>query len=261
MINNPSIKEFAEYIALEYSEKITPLNQILKDEGLDVFYDDYGKGTFDGMTMYDNGKFSIHLNTRLGNTKDSARGRFTLAHELGHYFIDSHREGIKKGILKPHPSRTNQKQHNKIEREADYFASNLLMPEDRFKEDIGKKTFNIELIDYLKDEYKVSRTACSFRFSDIGNHSILIIYAETGKVKWYHYSNDFKYKYLLYEKTVAPNTVMGEYFKKINNDIFKTEEIWAIDLFKYVKNEDIQEKLFEHCITYRNKALSIIWGD
>ena len=59
MINNPSIKEFAEYIALEYSEKITPLNQILKDEGLDVFYDDYGKGTFDGMTMYDNGKFSI----------------------------------------------------------------------------------------------------------------------------------------------------------------------------------------------------------
>lgn len=259
--NNTCIKEFAESIALEYSEKITPLEEIVKDEGLEVFYDDYGAKTFDGMTIYGSNKFSIHINTQQGNSQNSPKGRFTLAHELGHYFIDSHRIGLKKGLLKPHPSKTNQKQFYKIEREADYFASNLLMPEERFHKDIFRKHFNIKLIDYLKDEYKVSRTACAFRFADIGNHPIMIIYAEAKRIKWYHCSTDFKYKYLLYEKNVPPNTVMGEYFQNIKDDIFKTEEIWAIDIFKYAKDEDVQEKFFEHCITFKNRALSIVWGD
>ena len=255
----PSIKELAETIALDYQDKVTPLDKIINDEELSVFYDGYGKNTFDGMTIYENGKFYIHINTDLGNKKDSVKGRFTLAHELGHYYIDSHRIGLKKGLLSPHPSRTNQKQFNQIEREADFFASCLLMPEERFSKDVYRKTFNIDLIDFLKEEYQVSRTACAFRFADIGNHSIMIIYGEAGMVKWYNCSKDFPYKYLLHEKTVAPNTVMGEYYKNINDNLFKKEEIWAVDIFKYVKDDDIQRKFFEHCITYKGSGLSIIW--
>ncbi len=259
--NRNSIKELAEAIALEYEEKITPLDKIVEDEGLSVFYDSYGRDTFDGMTIYENGQFYIHINTDLGNKKDSPRARFTLAHELGHYYIDSHRLGLKKGLLEPHPSRTNRKQFNQIEREADFFASCLLMPEERFSKDFYRKPFDITLIDFLKDEYNVSRTACAFRFADIGNHSIMIVYAEGGAVKWYNCSEDFPYKYLLHEKIVAPNTVMGEFFKDVTDDIFKTEEIWVVDMFKYVKDNDVNNKFFEHCITYKNRALSIIWGD
>lgn len=259
--NRSSIMELAEIIALEYQEKITPLDKILEDEGLEVYYDSYGKNTFDGMTFYDKGKFYIHINTDLGNRPDSARGRFTLAHELGHYYIDSHRIGLKKGLLKPHPSRTNQKQFNQIEREADYFASCLLMPQVRFSKDIYSKKFSVELIDFLKDEYGVSRTACAFRFADIGNHDIMIIYGENGKVCWKYCSEQFPYQYLLYENKVAPNTVMGEYFTDITEHLFKKEEIWAIDIFNYVKDDDIQRKFFEHCITYKGKALSIIWEE
>ncbi|MDF4203901.1 ImmA/IrrE family metallo-endopeptidase [Maribacter sp. SA7] len=262
MINKRiGIKNLAEIIASEYQEKITPLDKIVEDEGLRVFYDSYGKNTFDGMTLYENGRFSIHINTDLGNSHDSAKGRFTLGHELGHYYIDSHRIGLKKGLLKPHPSRTNRQQFNKIEREADFFASCLLMPETRFSKDVYKKPFDIGLIDFLKEEYKVSRTAAAFRFADIGNHSIMIIYGEAGKIKWYNCSEDFPYKYLLHEKNVAPNSVMGEFFKDITDDIFKTEEIWAVDIFKYVKDDDINKKFFEHCITFRNRALSIVWGE
>lgn len=259
--NRNSIKELAEAIALEYEGKITPLDKIVEDEGLSVFYDRYGRDTFDGMTIYDNGQFYIHINTDLGNKKDSPRGRFTLAHELGHYYIDSHRLGLKKGLLEPHPSRTNRTQFNQIEREADFFASCLLMPQERFSKDFYRKSFDITLIDFLKDEYDVSRTACAFRFADIGNHSIMIVYAEGGAVKWYNCSEDFPYKYLLHEKTVAPNTVMGEFFIDITDDIFKTEEIWAVDMFKYVNDDDLNNKFYEHCITDKNRALSIIWGD
>lgn len=257
----PSIKELAEVIALEYEEKTTPLDKIIEDEELYVFYDSYGSNTFDGMTIYDNGKFNIHINTDLGNKRDSPRGRFTLAHELGHYYIDSHRIGLKNGLLKPHPSKTNQKQFHRIEREADYFAACLLMPEQRFVKDIKGKKFGVELIDFLKEEYGVSRTACAFRFADIGNHDIMIVYGENGKVRWWHCSDTFPYKYLLYDDKVAPNTVMGEYFQDVKENVFKKEEIWAVDAFKYVKDDDLQRMFYEYCITYRDKALSLIWEE
>ncbi|MPT35368.1 MAG: ImmA/IrrE family metallo-endopeptidase [Flavobacterium sp.] len=257
-----NIKELAEYIALKFNEKSTPLDIIVKQEGLSVFYDNYERGTFDGMTVYDDDSFFIHINIDNGNKEGSVRGRFTLAHELGHYFIDSHRVSLKNGLLQPHPSKTNIKQFNAIEREADYFASCLLMPEEKFKKDIFKKKFSFNLIDHLCSEYNVSRTACAFRFSDIGNHPIMIIYAENGIVKWTHCSNDFPFKSLISNPKVPEDMVMGEYFNKTRkSDIYKTEQIWAIDCFNFVKKEDTQRKFYEHCIPYRDCALSIVWED
>jgi Zn-dependent peptidase ImmA (M78 family) len=265
MINSTSksnIKDLAEYIALQFEEKITPLDKIVIEEDLNLDYDNYDKNTFDGMTVYVNDSFYIHLNIDNGNRIDSDRGRFTLAHELGHYFIDAHRVALKKGLLEPHSSKIAQKQFNEIEREADYFASCLLMPESRFQKDVFKKKFNFELIDFMRKEYKVSITACVFRFAEIGNHPIMIVYAENGIVKWKHFSDDFPFKHLINGDIVPKDIAMGEYFNKMaRSDIFKTEVIWAIDCFNYVKDSDVNRKFYEHCITYKNCALSIIWED
>lgn len=260
--NRLKIRKLAEYIALQFDEKITPLEKIVADENLDVFYDNYESNTFDGMTIYDNGKFYIHINTYNGNRADTDRGRFTLAHELGHYFIDTHRIGLKNGLLEPHPSLTNKAQYFSIEREADYFAACLLMPEERFRKDIGNKKFGIEVIDYLRAEYKISRTARALRFADIGNYPLLIVYAENNIIRWSYSSEDFPFKWMINDKIVPRNTVMGDYFN--NNhvaEVFRTEQVWAIDCFKYVKDEDLQRKFYEHCITHKNSALSLFWED
>lgn len=260
--NRLKIKKLAEYIALQFDEKITPLEKIVADENLDVFYDNYESNTFDGMTIYDNGKFYIHINTYNGNRADTDRGRFTLAHELGHYFIDAHRIGLKNGLLEPHSSLTNKAQYFAIEREADYFAACLLMPEERFRKDIGNKKFGIEVIDYLRAEYKISRTACALRFADIGNYPLLIVYAENNIIRWSYSSEDFPFKWMINDKIVPRYTVMGDYFN--NNhiaEVFQTEQVWAIDCFKYVKDEDQQRKFYEHCITHENSALSLFWED
>lgn len=264
MIKNsfkPNIKKLAESIALSFNEKITPLEKILREEELEIFYDDYDKGTFDGMTIFDEGNFYIHINTANNNKSNNGRGRFTLAHELGHYIIDSHRLGLMSGLLEPHPSKTNQKQFYEIEREADYFASCLLMPEEKFRKDIFKKKFDFNLINWLSKEYNVSITACAFRFAQIGSHPILIVYGENGNIRWTFPSDDFPFKYLLNSTKISDSFVMGEYFKNISTEISKTQQIWAIDCFNYVKSEDINRKFYEHCITYKNSALSIIWED
>ena len=255
------IKKLAEFIAMQYEEKVTPLEKIVEAEGLRVYFDNYDKGTFDGMTIYEKEKFYIHINIDNGNRIDSARGRFTLAHELGHYIIDTHRIGLMMGLLEPHHSTTNQKQFNEIEREADYFASCLLMPEKRFQKDIYRKKFCFDLINSLSKEYNVSITACAFRFAQIGSHPIMIIYAESGIIKWVYNSDDFPYKYLLNNKRISNSFVMGEYFNNTATEISKTAQIWAIDCFDYVKSEDSNKKLYEHCITHKNSALSIIWED
>jgi Zn-dependent peptidase ImmA (M78 family) len=259
--NNHRVKQLAEFMALQYEEKITPLEKIILDERLNVFYDSY-EDAFDGMTIYDKGKFYIHLNTDRGNRNNSEKGRFTLAHEFGHYFIDAHRIGLKKGLLEAHPSEPNKKQYLAIEREADYFASCLLMPEIRFCKDIAGKKFNAQIIDLLKTEYKVSRTACALRFADIGNCPIMVVYAENSRVKWTHSSDDFRYKYFINDKIVPRNTVMGDYFYNNSKiDTYKTETIFAIDCFNHVRDEDIRKLFYEYCITYQNSALSIIWED
>jgi Zn-dependent peptidase ImmA (M78 family) len=260
MIKNSSllgIKHLAESIALEFSNIITPLDLILTEEELDLFYDSYGD-SFDGMTIYDNSEFFIHINTFRGNRPDTPRSRFTIAHELGHYFIDNHRIGLKKGLLSPHPSKNNENTHFKIEREADYFASCLLMPEERFKKFIQRKKFDFSIIKSLSEHFQTSITATAIRFADIGNHPLMIVFGENGKIKWRWNSEDFPFKYLLYSDKIPENSVMGEYFAngRLPNE---TEYVWPIDWFNFVKEDDEHRKFKEHCIPHKHLALSIIW--
>lgn len=253
------IKELAEYIALEHNDIKTPLDKIIKSENLNVFYDDYGNA-FDGVIIYDS-EFYIHINTKRGNKIDSPRGRFTLAHELGHYFIDNHRNGLKSGQLEPHPSRNNEDMQQKIEREADYFASCLLMPEKRFSKDCFKRKFNFSTIEELSKKYNVSLTACAIRFADIGNHPIMIVYCENNEVKWKWNSPDFPFKYLAEKNNKIPeDTLVGEYFKT-GKGLNRTEQLWAGDWFSCYNPNDDNKRIYEHFIPHKDKALCVIWED
>ena len=261
-INNTSrkkIKELAEFIALEHNTNITPLEKIVEAEDLSVFYDNYGT-FFDGMLIFDN-SFYIHLNTALGNKEGSKKGRFTLAHELGHYFINNHRIGLQKGILKPHPSKNNNGKHEKIEREADYFASCLLMPEIRFKKDCFKRKFDFSLIESLSNKYNVSLTAAAIRFADIGTHPIMIVYTESNKVVWKWSSNDFPFKYLNSQNSVVPiDSLAGSYFNS-GKGKKGADQLWIGDWFNCYNHEDSIKKMHEFFIPYKNKGLSILWED
>lgn len=260
--NNPAIKKLAESLLELFDKSTSPLDELLAENELQVYYDNYEQGTFDGMTIFDDGEFFIHLNLDNGNKPNSQRGRFTLAHELGHYFIESHRIGLKRGMLSPHASFANKSQHYLIEREADYFAACLLMPERQFKQDVERKKFGTDVIEFLTQKYNVSKTACLLRFIDIGNHPIHIVYAENSAIKWHKCSEDFPYKRLLYDKQVPEETVMGEYFKNIiDSNTYSQETVWAIDWFNYVSDEDSSRKFYEYCISYKNKTLSIIWEE
>lgn len=257
------IKELAEFIALEYDSVVTPLEKIAENENLKIIYDNYGSSSFDGMTVFDNSEFFIHLNSEMGNFPNSHRGRFTLAHELGHYFIDTHRIGLINGILSSHPTLLNQNSISRIEKEADYFASCLLMPEKTLVKLVEKRDFSFKILEDISMTFNVSTIAAAIRFSQLGNHPIMIVYAENGIIKWKTCSDDFPYKLTLLEDDNIPeNTVLGEYFKLKNvEDTRSTEEVYAIDWFRYVSKDDSERCFNEYCLPFENKAISIIWEE
>lgn len=263
------VLNLANEIAGRYEEPI-PLLEIAEEELIRVICDDYGSTTFDGLTWFDaeTDDFFIHLNTnRMRNNKpDSVKGRFTLAHELGHYFIPHHRLGLINGELKPHGSvnyLTNQSAWQ-LEREADSFASNMLMPTYSVKELIKGRRFDFSVIDDMTERYKVSKSAAALRFSDIGNAPILLVYAMDGKIQWVRKSEDFPFRRLRYGNgkgdRVPENTVMGTYFYEHDNSDCKQEEtIYAGDCFDTRREEDNDRKFIEWCIEFQNKAFSVFW--
>jgi len=226
--------------------------------GVTFSYGSY-EDSFDGLIEFYNSSFHIYINTDRVQHAYTERARFTFAHELGHYFIDHHRNALKSGRSPSHSSRTGFVSRNYAEREADYFASCLLMPEERLKKDISDRPFKFELIQEIGKKYQTSFTSTALRFSMIGNYPITVILSFTGKIKWYWSSHDFPYKYLRHGKDKVPeDTVAGEYFSD-NYSPSKRQEVFAIDWFSYVKDEDINRKFYEQCLFHKNYVISILW--
>src|SRR5436190_17926772 len=109
------LNKLAEFIANDFSDgNLIRLDKIAQDEKVFHYFDHY-ENAFDGMLLFDNSNFHIHINEDSGNRANSKRGRFTFAHELGHYFIDEHRLGLKYGLLEPHSSFHNVNHKSKVE--------------------------------------------------------------------------------------------------------------------------------------------------
>ena len=260
-LKKKQINDFANYISSNHHNKnVTDLYDIAENEEVFVHCDDY-EDAFDGMLVYDQCHFHIHLNSKRGNTLDSSRGRFSFAHELGHYFIDEHRIGLKRGTLSPHASFHNVNQKNLIEYEADFFASCLLMPDFRFRQNNPRK-FSLKTITTLSQEFQTSILATTLRFVEIGTHEITVVVSEKGKVKWYAQNIQFPKWGVKFNvgSTLPPTTVAGEFFtKKVKYT--EVEDIDPEDWF-YCKWQP-KTKMHEQCY-YSNVygyVISLIWFD
>lgn len=254
------LSELAESIANYYcpSGIIYPA-QIASSIGISFSYGDYGSA-FHGLIEQENKGFHIFINTRISNA-EHPRSRFTFAHELGHYFIDEHRQALLSGKTPSHPSFSDFRSKNPVELEADYFASSLLLPDSRIKSDCLKKPFNFNLVQTISEKYQTSITATVLKLMTIDKHPIMLACYVRGQLKWYRHSHDFPFKWIKKPwGIVPPNTLAGAYFS--SKEKFSDElPVTANDWFENVKHWDIDRPFFEKCIysDKHNFTLSIIW--
>lgn len=257
------INDLANTISSNYFNKsLTDLEAIAADEDVLYYYDHY-ENSFDGMLVYDQKNFHVHINKDRGNTRDSKRGRFSFAHELGHYFIDEHRIGLKKKLLQPHGSIHAPGQKELIEIEADYFSGCLLMPDYRFRKPSTRVKFSLDTILRLSEEFQTSVLATVLRFAEIGTHSIMAVVSEDNIVKWYAASGDFpKWSFRFRVGNPVPtSTVAGEFFTKQNSKYTSIEDVDPEDWFypAWLPKTKMHEQCY-YSDTY-GYVISIIWFD
>lgn len=122
-----AIAEYAEQIAREHgvirADGHVNVHELLRKLGGEIIVDDRAES----LEVRDKGDFTVIIPTHTSQLRD----RFTIAHELGHYFLH---------YRAPAPHRIGERistftrlGRNVAETQANVFASNLLMPEEHFK--------------------------------------------------------------------------------------------------------------------------------
>lgn len=188
MLATESIQEEITALADAIAEdngggSVTNLTSLIDGEGITLSYNNYGPH-FDGMLEYAHGRFHIFCNLYYSKTPASGRARFTLAHELGHYFIDSHRNALVSGKMAAHGSRADFQSKNEIERQADLFASILLLPTARLKLRQQKVGFGLAGIQALAKEFQTSLSSTAIRYANLSSRSCAVIRWTQEGVSW-----------------------------------------------------------------------------
>jgi hypothetical protein len=118
--------------------------------------------------------------------------RFSVAHELGHYFLPDHPDEILKAGGQ-HFSRAGFTEgSSSIELEADHFAAGLLMPGGLVRSHLDQHRVGLEGICRLAEVARVSLTAAAIRAAECVFFPLCIIVSSGAEVRYSFPSDAFK---------------------------------------------------------------------
>lgn len=115
--------------------------------------------------------------------------RFTVAHELGHYFLPGRPEKLFPNGNGIHQSKSGFISQDPLERQADCFASALLMPEMLFRKAVNKAGSGFAAIEKLAAKCKTSITATAIRYTQFTDEAVAVI-VSTGRHIDYCFMSD-----------------------------------------------------------------------
>ncbi len=115
--------------------------------------------------------------------------RFTVSHELGHYFLPGHPEHLFPSGSGLHKSQSGFVSVDRYERQADYFAAALLMPETSFRKEMDKAGEGLTAIETLANLFQTSITATAIRFTKFAESAVAVVMS-SGKRMEYCFMSD-----------------------------------------------------------------------
>lgn len=190
--------------------------------------------------------------------------RFTVAHELGHYYnevVPAVRKGKSKFIFSctgEDIRSINYKNDNEIM--ANDFAAELLMPEEWFREFTRGRKFGTALLSDSASYFNTSLSAAALRYAEIGSHPVAVIMSKNMAVRWVRFSSYFPFKFIRIGSKISSLSFAYEFYQK--NPLPDQPEMvladaWFLEDFNYKKDYF----LFEQNIPmYRyNAVLTILW--
>ena len=179
-----------EHTAKEKGEIQFPVNvlKIAETEGISVAQTPQSIKGASSMFILARNKAQIFYSPQYDNVGFE---RFSIAHELGHYFLSGHPEEIEKAGGR-HESRCNFTEMSSIELEADHFASGLLMPSHLVQQFLRKRACDLESVIELSGQSACSLTAAAIRMSECSKIPVAVIVSNGDKVVYCFMSESFK---------------------------------------------------------------------
>lgn len=202
---NP-IAERAKEVLVTLDKWRVPVNpfEIAREEGIELAPGTYGE-RFDARIEYLPAvrKFVIYYRD-VGRTE--GRIRFSIAHELGHFYIEEHLKRIRAGEL--HNSEADFRSRDPREQEGDEFAAALLMPRELFVQEVNRHYHRVctlrELCSMAYNRFGTSITSTVRRYCQCDIEACAVVLSAAGNVLWAVYSEDMAYRNMKYIKFGAP---------------------------------------------------------
>ncbi len=154
-----------------------PVIGLARDLGLEIYETNDFDDSQSGSIVKEGDKYIIYVNSR----QPATRKRFSIAHEIGHFL--KHRNKLDSGtelvdyVAQSIPNGENKTalyrksnpnisdEGKKCEQEANLFAAEILMPEDKFREVFEKNN----TIEQVAEYFNVSQSAATIRAKTLFN--------------------------------------------------------------------------------------------
>jgi Zn-dependent peptidase ImmA (M78 family) len=176
LIRRKLVKTKAKEILSAWGKSDLPVNvrEIAKAQSIIVDEDKQPKESLSGFLFVDGDTKIIGVN----KSHPKTRRRFTIAHELGHYFLHTHDHGSPHVDKQSNVSSTHFRDDsssegiNAQEIEANLFAAELLMPEELIYEQLKALSSmpeycGEEVIEKLSEKFDVSIQAMTLRLTNL----------------------------------------------------------------------------------------------
>lgn len=211
--------QLAEKVLRSFSLWRLPIRpqEIAAQEGIVVRSGFFGEGFDARIEYYRSHEAFCIFHAEPGGWRTEGRVRFSLAHELGHFYLPAHRDRLLKGI--GHNSESDFRSRHPAELEADEFAADLLMPIDLFRTELNsfRNGFcTLDNLGTLADRLGTSLTSTAMRYCASDREACTIFFSSNGLMHWGKASQDMQLR--------------GMYFCETNNPPpagSKTAELWA----------------------------------
>jgi hypothetical protein len=132
-----------------------------------------------GCLMRIGDRFGIMYSTRYPS---NGFRRFTVGHELGHYFLEGHPEHLFKDGCNRHTSTTGFISDDRYEQEADAFAASLLMPKLLFRQATENVGNGLNAVIAMAALSEMSLTSTAIRYARLITEPVAVVLSMNRKV-------------------------------------------------------------------------------
>lgn len=212
--------------------------------------DELGEGESGYTVTKPNGKHLIMVNS----LETEERQRFTVCHEIAHIILgleSSHEEVPSWSYAKRHPN----------EISCDTFASELLMPYQKWLAAVPKTAPSLELIEHMADLFGTSFPAAASRFASLSDMPCAFVTMERGVVRYASRSTALRQLGgWIPPRSVIPTGSLAHHIRSLGKNATETGEV-AQDVWldNWEKGLDLWE-LSRHYLR-TDTTISLLWFD